>query len=138
MKTTSYEISKKLAEIGFFAFYDYFYWSASKYRDQDTLNLDINYDDSKHREDKIIYPAYDLETILETLPDNPYKGTYKTERKFFLEKEYIGYQFYEGISDQIECDKTFYCHKEKDESLVDTAARLLLKLVEAGIVKFNN
>ena len=124
MKTTNFEISKKLKEIGFEADFNF------HYKATDSINLyDSGYEDYKERN----IPSYDLETLLDALPtdkhdffiqfDEPIKiGSYEPCG------EYRGhYDMREGIFES--------CQKE-NESLADTAGRLLIKLYEAGIVNF--
>lgn len=110
MKTTSYEISKKLAEAGF----------------------DGESEVWKHDPENFItgqkYWSYDLETILEALP-----GMIEGEQYLVLDKDSVGYFEYESIiCSGIEA----YCKKEENETLADTAARLLMLLVEKGLLTF--
>ncbi len=127
MKTTSYDISRKLAEIGFLAESD-FYWHSY---DKGSQMMHIADSDGKGK-----YPAYDLETILEALP-----------KWIFTTHNYLIINFCNWQGGRKEDDPRaaigyrsidYWIDKEDDESLADTAARLLLKLVEAGIVKFSN
>ena len=79
----------------------------------------------KHDPDNFImgqkYWSYDLETILEALP------SFIDKMVFGLEKTMIGY----GNT------KTFKIYEEVgNESLADTAARLLITLAEQKIIKF--
>lgn len=127
MKTTSYEISKQLAESGFKAETD-FYWH--------------NYDngaDLRHIADSDgagKYKSYDLETILEALPkqhDFFSRGVGKYELLIWYheKKMFIGYQNFDGF------DKLLTLEQEKNESLADTAARLLILLYNKGLINFN-
>lgn len=120
MKTTNYEISKKLQEIGFIAETDF-------YCNEDEVfyctifleNPDID-----------IVPSYDLETIIDALPE-----------EIEIDGEYFGLvlNIWEGIIYYEEIERPnlqhFDLHQDlNDESLADTAARLLIKLVEEGII----
>ncbi len=111
MKTTNFEVSKKLKEIGFNVETEY-YWH------------DINGKTELHhvaREGLGDYKSYDLETILDAL-----KQTGK--RIMIVVKSDIW-----GINFNYE----FNIYSKENESLADTAGRLLIKLFEAGIVNFN-
>jgi len=106
MKTTSFEISKKLAEIGFKA-------------------------EAHHKlhcfKDDFLYSYYDFETILEALPNQLGQS--------FLQITMLGNQALIGYEMQrIELSSLV---DGKNESLADTAARLLILLHEEGIVNFN-
>ena len=134
MKTTSYEISKQLAEAGFEAETEFYCvkWNEGEpelvHESQQTLNLIES------------VPAWDLETILEALPKNiiTYPDEKITEQpieKLRLEMDEIGYYF--SDKDDYGRDNCFtYLHREESESLVDTAARLLLLLHENNLIKF--
>jgi hypothetical protein len=131
MRTTNYEISKKLWEINFKANFDYVWDDKDKLIKGEQLNSQF-YGTKKGLEEIIIksqtwFPAYDLETILEALPDIIYSSD-----DFGLKKNEIGYYYF----DYDHVAHGLYIEKEKDESLADTAARLLLLLVEKEIIKF--
>ena len=134
MKTTSYEISRQLAEAGFEAETEFYCvkWNEGEpelvHESQQTPNLIES------------VPAWDLETILEALPKNiiTYPDEKITEQpieKLRLEMDEIGYYF--SDKDDYGRDNCFtYLHREESESLVDTAARLLLLLHENNLIKF--
>lgn len=115
MKTTSYEISKKLKEIGFKA-------------------------EAHHKlrcfKDDFLYSYYDLETILEALPaiinKNRDHGWGHFGEELSLKKHEIGY-YYQDY-DVITCK--IVVKKEESESLADTAARLLILLESKGLINF--
>ena len=130
MKTTNFEISKKLKEAGFEAEGDF------GYTVPDSLN------DLK---------AYSLETLLDALPDSIQYKKYKSSDWYYL--------FLRAPSRFSETNKTlgYYCEcneymdnyrmGEEDgifefsklspnESLADTAGRLLLLLHEKNLIKF--
>lgn len=125
MKTTSYEISKKLAEIGFKAD-AIFAW-------RKTDGELLGYPHHINGEEMVLkhyYLAYDLETILDALPESI------LDKKTASFKEFLTLRT-DGIF--YECDLTvdhIGVEREGNESLADTAARLLLKLVEKGILTF--
>jgi len=128
MKTTSYEISRKLTEVGFainnasiFA-----YFSKPMVSPMELVGKFIVADGLKEGY-SLDYYSFDLETILEALPDIIYSSD-----DFGLKKNEIGYYYfdYDHVAHGI------YIEKEKDESLADTAARLLLTLHEKNLVKF--
>ena len=132
MKTTNYLISKQLAEAGFEAETEFYCvkWNEGEpelvHESQQTPNLIES------------VPAWDLETILEALPKNiiTYPDEKITEQpieKLRLEMDEIGYYF--SDKDDYGRDNCFtYLHREESESLVDTAARLWLKLKQEGLV----
>lgn len=109
MKTTNYEISKKLAKIGF---------SANSHYRQNISDEDDNILEE--------YDSYDLETILEALPN------FIKERPLVLDVAF-GEIHYEGDSDN---ETLFITTTKENESLSDIAAKLLIKLHEQGLVKF--
>ncbi len=127
MKTTSYDISKKLAEIGFKA-------ETEKvvFRNEDKVeNSHINKFPESYEKH---YKSYDLETILDILPktierDNPF---YLEFRKEFGGVMRMGYSEQNGLCDAV------YPHllHRKGESLADCAARLLILLHGRQLIKF--
>jgi hypothetical protein len=154
-KTTNYEISKKLAEIGFRAECSYFYFHSDnndyeasyleafgydKISDCDYLEAfrydkisDCDYLEA-FRYDKIsdcdiedkYYPAYDLETLLDALPSQFGQS--------FLQITMLGNQALIGYELQrIELSSLV---DGKNESLADTAGRLLILLESKNLIKF--
>ena len=141
MKTTSYEISKKLKEAGFEADANYYFYG------QQLRNLAF----PRHIADadgKGDVEAYDLETLLNALPDSI---QYKSSDWYYL--------FLRAPSRFSETNKTlgYYCECNEymdnyrmgeehgifevsklspNESLADTAGRLLLLLHEKNLIKF--
>ena len=113
MKTTSYEISKKLVEEGFEAKTE-FYW------------IELNGDLILIRETQLFsvpfslkkIPAYDLETILDALK--------QTRKRIMIEIKSDNW----GINFNYEFNK----YSQKNESLADTAGRMWLMLKERGII----
>jgi len=131
MKTTNLEISKKLKEIGFDAETEH-YWHE--------LNGKIKLHHVA-REGFGDYKSYDLETLLDNDLETLLDALPTNKHDFFIQfdepikigsyepcGEYRGhYDMREGIFES--------CQKE-NESLADTAGRLLIKLYEAGIINF--
>lgn len=122
MKTTSLEISRKLKEIGFDAETNCF-WN------EETEEMQVWYQEP-NREHFI--KAFLLETILEALP------------KTITLKNW-NYGFNIIYSNSSDCwivgytrgnfrETNFETYSEENESLADTAARLLILLVEKGII----
>lgn len=136
MKTTNYEISKKLKEIGF---HEENQCGFTKKEGSFVTELDSNF--------LYEYPSYDLEIILEALPKYLKRNSFDSENEY----EIYGDEFPLVITpmDDIlfsivyliyaeDWDTVFEVKQLKDESLADTAARLLILLHEEGIVKFND
>lgn len=146
MKTTSYEISKKLKEAGFEAQSSFFWCELGK----DLIRIHISQSHSVPESlDKI--KAYDLETLIDALPDfitREYKSKEDGEVREFrerlkIEKEEIRYscddienaddtnRFYQeyGYMQDISIFKKF-----NNESLADTAGRMWLLLKEKGVL----
>jgi hypothetical protein len=137
MKTTSCEISKQLAEAGFnkykipegncpkasavYCWHNFLI--GAELEDKTTETLAREYD---------IYPAYDLETILEALPNFIANGN-GTENCLVVDVAF-GEIHYKG---DCESDTLFITTTRNNESLADTAARLLILLHEKGLINFN-
>lgn len=110
MRVTSFEISKKLAEIGFKSNHFGAYVNGE-------LALYCALGDTPY------YVAYDLETILTALPK---------DIQIIINGENGDCIMYNPLGkDEIFLDK------HDDESLVDCAARLLILLEFKGLVNFN-
>ena len=122
MKTTNYEISKKLKEIGFKADFNFYYKAT------DSINLyDSGYEDYRERN----IPSYDLETLLKAFPN--ITGIDYENGEIHYQNSYTDY-----LSKRDGIRTEFYYKMDKNELLVDAVGKLLLKeLREAGIVKFN-
>jgi len=120
MKTTSYEISKKLAKIGFKAESN-FYWYC--YDRGDDLRHISEADGAGN------FKSYDLETILEALPKkygyNNHLGVYPAG---------VGYLVCD-CSLTTEAGRAEFVYRENNESLADTAALLLILLHEKGLLE---
>lgn len=132
MKTTNYEISKKLQEIGFEADFDFCY---SKKDPDGRWNKAHELDCWGEYNDKEFVPSYDLETIINALPR--YTEISNDDYFFLLCKNRCGYYpEYDPYSGQALYDMDVDDNEvlNDSESLADTAARLLIKLVEEGII----
>ena len=152
MKTTSYEISKKLKEAGFEAETDY---NFIKRNNQEVFLINIKELSGIEimNEIGVFIESYDLETILDALPDSiirEYKSkndssVNKFKERLIIEKNEIRYscddienaddanRYYQeyGYMQDISLFKKF-----NDNSLADTAGRLLLLLHEKNLIKF--
>lgn len=124
-KTTNYEISKKLAEIGFKAKAEKC-WAKIRHSvlsEIDLVNLDFTV--PQNCDEWVL--SYDLEILIDALPDlilgeNKYKENYRLTYNSVL-----GF-FYPNL------EKGFY--KKENESLADTAGRLIILLHEKNLIKF--
>ena len=152
---TNLEISKKLKEAGFEA-ETLFYWTkAPKFAETD-LDIDIISLVSENRKWQLVksdIPSYDLETLLDALPDfiiRKYKNNNDGKVKEFKERLIIEKEQIRYSCDDIEnADDSNYYFREYDymsdicvfkkfdeNSLADTAGKMLIKLYEAGIINF--
>ena len=133
MKTTNYQISKQLAEAGFKA-KSIFGWHVDGKECAPAYPLSPTATG--------YFWSYDLETILESLPRRIelrkmgkdgviYELRACFQRSYsegFKESNYFGYQNFQGFHQEL-------CFmQQENESLADTAARLWLKLKQAGLV----
>jgi hypothetical protein len=115
MKTTSYEISKKLEEAGF-SRQPFWIWTS----EQCCAPYQTNHDG---------FRSYDLETLLDALPTfiaNKNKG----ENCLVIDVAF-GEIYYEGDSDN---DAMFITTTEENESLADVAGKIWLMLKEKGLI----
>ena len=138
MKTTSYEISKKLEEAGF-SRQPFWIWTS----EQCCAPYQTNHDG---------FRSYDLETLLDALPDSitrEYKSKEDGEIKEFkerliIEKEEIRYSC-DDIENADDANRyyqeygymqEFSIHNFKfdNESLADTAGKMWLMLKEKGLI----
>ena len=126
MKTTSYEISKKLEEAGFEASYIYAWYSDSEGLPwvQEIQHVKPTAINKYGKEVKLTFtaPAYDLETLLDALPNATeiIISSLTGKRIFYLDSNIRGNE----ISITI----------EENESLADTAGRMWLMLKEKGLI----
>ena len=132
MKTTSYEISKKLKEAGFEADADY-YWVESK---EEIICVNIYVFSDYMSGGKKLCDAFDLETILDALPSVIERKGWGNDIYFKMNKN--GFCSENSCS----CDSSEYCpletyyhiDRQKNESLADTAGKMWLLLKEKGMV----
>lgn len=133
MKVTSFEISKKLAEIGFNPEEDdstgHCFWC--RMPSSEVELFDYSGINNFTRGFEELCRAYDLETILDALPKEILILGSWFELSF--KKDRIFYRIYH---DDGGVETALVRVKDQNESLADTAARLLIKLHEAGLVKF--
>ena len=115
--TTNYKNSKKLADIGF----------------------DGESETWKHDPDNFIlgqkYWSYDLETLLDALPQTLYQkaDSLSTIQTSYEDKEYCFWWDKNALVFSNSDERLIEIYRQEDESLADTAARLILKLHEIGI-----
>ena len=121
MKVTSYEISKKLKEIGFKTETEINWVEYQKY-DRDKEIITWHEDERVETWESVnsLCRAYDLETILEALPRR-----IEGQQKLCFDKDSFGYFEAESIK------------RLQKESLTDCAARMLILLHEKGLIKFD-
>lgn len=106
MKTTSYKISKKLKEAGF-SRQPFWIWTSEQCCAPYQTNLDG-------------FRSYDFETLLDALK--------QTRKRIMI----VGKSDNWGINFNYEFNK----YSKENESLADTAGRLLLLLHEKNLIKF--
>ena len=146
MKTTSYEISKKLKEAGFDVKSD-FYWVKTE---KNNIQLDfVESEVGSFQTGWEYVEAYDLETLLDALPDSIQYKKYKSSDWYYLflrapsrfseTNKTLGY--YNECSEYMDnfrmgCeDGIFEVSKlSPNESLADTAGKMWLLLKEKGMV----
>jgi hypothetical protein len=139
-KTTNYEISKKLAEIGFKAEAEKC-WAKIRHSVSSEFNL-VNLDFAVPQNCDEWVLSYDLETLLNALPSSiKYKNEYNVilYYEFFLQNDKLGYYYEYGEygNDYHMGDGIFEFSKlSLDESLADIAGRMLILLHEEKLIKF--
>lgn len=126
MKVTSFELSKKLAEIGFKADYDYCY---DKNEDKCLWNKSFEIACWEGMDLDNYYPAFDLETILETLPYHIKHNNFD----YFLNLNQHFIAYCEDCGEESDLAGRV---REVGDSLVDIAGRLFIRLHERGLIKF--
>ena len=139
MKTTNLEISKKLKKIGFEAETFFFWTKAPKLTELDKDRYVIALaNKADFSEEEQMYPAYHLETLIEALPSVIEREGSGNNIYFKMNKNRVWYE------NSCNCDSSEYCpvniyyriDRQKNESLADTAGKMLIKLFEAGIINF--
>jgi len=115
MKTTNYEISKKLAEIGF-SRQAFWVWTSKDC----CCPYETHFDG---------FRAYDLETLLDALPKKLKK--YGELGTLFRSGFILGYnlQNFDDLSQLLQ-------YQRQGESLADTAGLLIIWLYEENLIKF--
>jgi hypothetical protein len=131
-KTTNFEISKKLAEIGFKKETDYFFYLTKP----DWFNKAWSWQYVWHyategwvdaNNDSNFLPSYDLEVLLEALPEEINLEGYCQE--LLITKNLLAYRRATGAWD-------FEQIRNENESLADTAGRLIILLESNNLIKF--
>lgn len=149
MKTTSYEISRKLKEAGFNATAEKCWAKIRLSKTEEFILSPLTFEVPANCDEW--FPSYDLETILDALPDSITRN-YKSkedgevrefEERLIINKDEIRYscddienaddanRFYQeyGYMQDISIFKKF-----NDKSLADTAGKMWLLLKEKGLV----
>lgn len=150
MKTTNFEISKKLEEIGFNTPAEKCWAKIRLSKTQEFTLIPLTFDVFANCDEW--FPSYDLETLLDALPDSitrEYKsnkdGTIKEfEENLVIEKNKICYRCYDiETSDDANEYWREYGYEQNIsiyhyyDSLTNIAGKMLIKLFEAGLIKFN-
>jgi len=137
-KTTNYEISKKLAEIGFKAKAEKC-WAKIRHSvlsEIDLVNLDFTV--PQHCDEWVL--SYDLETLLDALSSEikGIKGECRYNIYFKMNKDGLWYENSCYCDSDQSCPVESYCHIEikNNESLADTAGRMIILLHEKNLIKF--
>jgi hypothetical protein len=123
--TTSLKISKGLAAIGFEAKGCFFWFNGTNKICEYHNPNDCDFKDNIEG----LIPSYDLETIIKSLPY--VLGDGGDEYFLTINQHAVAYTDDMGQRDDL------FGYLVDDESLADTAARLLIKLFKAGIINFN-
>jgi hypothetical protein len=122
-KTTNYEISKKLAEIGFDKETNFYFTEIAP----DKFKAEYYSNNNKY----FLLKSYDLEILINALPEKIKVGIDRTpQSKFYFDKISFGYAKEPKIEFQ------FYCRIQENESLADTAGRMIILLHEKNLIKF--
>lgn len=121
MKTTNLKTSKKLKELGFEA-ETIFYFLEVKPNIYEVQYSAFN------RYNKSVVKSYDLEIILEALPYTICKNTF--EYTLSVHQYVVAY-----TEDSREDGDLYGEVRRENESLANTAGRLLIKLLEDNIIK---
>ena len=117
-KTTNYEISKKLAEIGFDKETNFYFTEIAP----DKFKAEYYSNNNKY----FLLKSYDLETLIDALPSQFGQS--------FLQITMLGNQALIGYELQrIELSSLV---DGKNESLADTAGRMIILLHEKNLIKF--
>jgi len=140
-KTTNFEISKKLAEIGFRDKCDYFYFHEDK-NDYEASSIEAYGKDEIHDcdiEDKY-YPSYDLETLLE------FSFKYIADFKIFNDSVFIAEHYDDGcyqVIDDLFVDRELSFKYVNDKRIreykynyAEIVAKLIILLYQKNLIEF--
>ena len=132
MKVTNCEISERLKAIGFEAETNYV-WIYNPCTDPN-IKIFVNVEQRDEYNKDTDYKAYDLETILDALPQSIKRG----DKDYFLALEHCSVYYDDGVP-HLEGGEVIYIEDRcNEQSLVDIAARLLIKLVEDKIINLKD
>lgn len=120
LKTTSFEVSKQLLEIGFKQ-EPCFMW-----KDKDTCE--------PFQEGKDSIPSYDLETLIDSLPRKLELPNEKQCYSLSLETPIKGHDYikYANVS-----RRRLFCIQKENDLFVNTVAKLILQMHKEGFVNFD-
>ena len=150
MKTTNFEISKKLKEIGFNTPAEKCWAKIRLSKTEEFTLIPLTFDVFANCDEW--FPSYDLETLIDALPDSitrEYKsnkdGTIKEfKEELVIEKNKIRYKCYDiETSDEANEYWREYGYEHNIsiyhyyDSLANLAGKMLIKLFEAGLINFN-
>jgi hypothetical protein len=132
-KTTNYEISKKLAEIGFDKETNFYYRKTDK-------ELFINTPPDLKNSEEFFLKSYDLEILLDALPSRieteNWGGWIRYIIYFRMNKNGLWYENLCWDSSACPVEKHHYIKINENESLADIAGRMLILLHEKNLIKF--
>ena len=125
-KTTNFEISKKLKEIGFKAEAEFFFYLDKP--DYGAWHISEEGQIFANEKDDCL-PSYDLETLLDALPKELKK--YGELGSLFRSGFILGYnlQNFDDLSQLLK-------YQRQGQSLADTAGELIIWLHEENLIKF--
>ncbi len=119
-KTTNYEISKKLSEIGF-SRQPFWVWTSKDCCCPYETHLDG-------------FRAYDLETLLDALPSEiEYFGN---DAYFRMNKDQFWYEEFCNCPFDCPVKRHYNIKIKENESLADTVGRFIILLHEKNLIKF--
>jgi hypothetical protein len=138
-KTTNYEISKKLEEIGFKAdaekcwakirHYCLGYWSTVS---SEFVLVNLDFQVPQNCDEWVL--SYDLEILLDALPSEiEYFGN---DAYFRMSKDQFWYEEFCNCPFDCPVKRHYNIKIKENESLADTAGRLIILLHENNLIKF--
>jgi hypothetical protein len=130
-KTTNYEISKKLKEIGFDKETNFYFTEVAP----DKFEAQYYTNNKKY----LLLKSYDLETILDALTKNISKMGHVYPTGYHLNINFSQLSTISYIEDDLHSlrdNHPVFVEKRGNETLADTAARLLILLHEKNLIKF--